>query len=126
MSAGWFGVGHKQHVVRLIQDRRPANAIERRLGWAELPGGEQLAQLVLGNDEEVRGSLDDLRTYFFDLARPIKASPENLVGRRLRGEDFPDYGGQAGELYVLPFPALWHLRSIFLEVGFSFFLEVNK
>ena len=100
MSAGWFGVDHKQHVDRLIQDRRPANAIERRLGWAELPGGEQLAQLVLGNDEEVRG-LDDLRTYFFDLARPIKASPKNLVGRRLRGEDLPDHGVQAGELYYL-------------------------
>ena len=101
VSAGWFGVDHKQHVVRLIQDRRPANAIERRLGWAELPGGEQLAQLVLGNDEEVRSSLDDLRTYFFDLARPIEASPKNLVGRRLRGEDLPDHGGQAGELYYL-------------------------
>ena len=59
MTGGLFGVAHKPTSDRLINDRRPFNAGERRLGWARLPCGVQLCQLVVGDGEEVVASGDD-------------------------------------------------------------------
>eukprot|EP00972_Heterocapsa_arctica_P047415 6992485-Heterocapsa_arctica.AAC.1 len=101
VMAGRFAVDHKPQSHRLLQDRRPATATEARLGWAELPGGEQLTQLVLNEYEEVQRSIDDLRTYFFDLMRPEKASGRNLVGLVLKGADFPECSDSPDQQYLL-------------------------
>ena len=39
ISGGLFAVHHKVGSDRLINDRRPFNSIENRLGWAQLPHG---------------------------------------------------------------------------------------
>ena len=67
--AGLFCVEHKELLDRLIFDRRPQNREERRLGWAKLPQGSQPTRVILGPDEAIRGSGDDLRTYFYNLAQ---------------------------------------------------------
>jgi len=68
LLAGMFTVAHKPDRDRLIFDRRPQNFGDHRLAWASLPLGSQLCQVVLEHDEILRGSGDDLRTYFYALS----------------------------------------------------------
>ena len=84
-AGGVFCVHHKKDSDRMIYDRRPRNERERRFHWAELPHGCQLCQLVVGPDDIVRGSLDDLRNYFHSLSQPPGGSQRNPVGRRWLG-----------------------------------------
>lgn len=65
IKGGLFCVPHKPSSDRLINDRRPANARERRLGWCQLPSGPMLTQLILDPSESIRASGDDLSNYFY-------------------------------------------------------------
>jgi hypothetical protein len=81
LAGGWFAVPHKAEQDRLIYDRRPANATELRFKWSTLPHGSQLAQLVVPTTWSVRGSLKDLRAYFFCLSQLPGQLCKNAVGR---------------------------------------------
>ena len=103
VRGGLFGVKHKPDTDRLINDRRPFNAMERRLRWASLPHGACFVQLVVGPDQHVRGSGDDLRTFFYYLAHLDAWLPRNAVGRDLAGSRFTDMGYDADQTYALAF-----------------------
>jgi len=64
---GLFCVKHKLDFDRLIIDRRPANAGEVPLDWTALPYGPQLGRLQLPRGHVLRGSGDDLKTWFYQL-----------------------------------------------------------
>ena len=83
LLGGLFAVDHKEASDRLMFDRRPANEQERRFAWVALPMGAQLTRLVLEEHEDVRGSGDDLRTYFYRLKAPPGAEIRNCFGRRI-------------------------------------------
>ena len=65
LLAGLFAVEHKPTSERLIIDRRPQNATERRLNWCKLPHGTLLTRLRLAPDEHVRASADDISCFFY-------------------------------------------------------------
>lgn len=46
IKGGLFCVPHKPESDRLINDRRPLNLREKRLGWCQLPAGHMLTQLI--------------------------------------------------------------------------------
>ena len=75
--SGWFAVRHKKDKDRLILDRRPRNPFDRRFRWCCLPHGTQLCQKVLKSKRTMRGSLDDLRNYFYSLKQGPGAELRN-------------------------------------------------
>jgi len=91
-SGGFFCVPHKLLKDRLIYDRRPRNALEKRYKWCCLPNGTQLVQLVIEEGETVRGSLDDLSNFFHCLSQAPGATPLNPVGRRWVGAQLNSWG----------------------------------
>ena len=97
LLAGWFAVPHKEGSDRLILDRRPQNSTERRVHSGAWPLGPQLTHLFLRPDHHIYGSACDLKSYYFQLR--WNNPSRNCVGRVLRGEDFPDFGGQPGCSY---------------------------
>ena len=97
LLSGLFAVKHKAASDRLIFDRRPANHLESRLGWAELPFGPQLCRLVLDSGTAVRGSGDDLRSFFYCLANAPDAIVRNAFGRCFDGAGYEKFGVVAGE-----------------------------
>ena len=99
LLGGMFGVDHKVDVDRLIYDRRPQNAQERRLGWARLPVGAQLGRIVLDRGEVLRASGDDIRTYFFRLKNIEGTEHRNCVGRQIDGSEVTEFGGIPGVKY---------------------------
>ena len=88
IAGGLFGVAHKEHSDRVINDRRPFNRNERRLVWAKLPHGTLLTQLVLSNDLSVRASGDDLKNFLYLLKHRDDWLPRNVVGKPVSGEFF--------------------------------------
>jgi hypothetical protein len=86
LLGGLFCVPHTDKVDRLIFDRRPANSREKRLGWAQLPLGCQFSRLLLRRKEGVRGSGDDLRTYFYRLRCAPGGHLRNCFGRQVPGD----------------------------------------
>jgi hypothetical protein len=101
LAGGWFAVQHKDDYDRLIYDRRPANATELRFKWSTLPHGSQLAQLVVPTTWSVRGSLKDLRAYFFCLSQAPGQLCKNAVGREWGHEDFPEMNLNPHDTYYL-------------------------
>ena len=103
ISGGLFGVPHKAHSDRIINDRRPFNQSERRLVWAKLPHGTLLTQLVLSKELSVRASGDDLRNFFYLLKHREEWLPRNVVGSSVSGKFFEKHGADASRRYVLAF-----------------------
>jgi len=99
LVGGLFGVKHKEHVERMIYDRRPANSQEHRLDWIELPMGCQLTRLVVGRQDAVRGSGDDIRTYFYRLRNAPGSQARNCVGRRVSQRLVEMQGGDPAKTY---------------------------
>eukprot|EP00972_Heterocapsa_arctica_P034316 5054017-Heterocapsa_arctica.AAC.1 len=58
-----------------------------------------MTKFILKPSETIRGSGDDLECWFYQLAHEPVWHDRNATGRRLRGADFADYGGVAGEAY---------------------------
>ena len=69
----------------LFFDRRPHNFGELKLGWARLPLGAQLSRLQLPPGYGIRGSGDDLRTFFYRLQNADGALDRNVFGREFDG-----------------------------------------
>ena len=87
LASGWMTVPATPPWHRLIQDRRPANATERGLGWARLGRGSLLTRLVLGRREHVRALGDDLETFFYGVRSPPSHVSRNACGRGAEGSD---------------------------------------
>ena len=62
---GLFAMPRTKGRQRLICDKRPSSAGERRLQWARLPYGPMLARVVLRPGYALRASGDDLSNYFY-------------------------------------------------------------
>ena len=101
LLGGMFAVPHKKEKDRLIYDRRPQNFGESRLNWAQLPYGPQLTRLALKPSEGIRGSGDDLRTFFYQLKNTPAAAPRSAFGRKFDGAGWEDFGGKAGRSFRL-------------------------
>ena len=91
-AGGFFCVGHKRDADRLVYDRRPRNHAEHRLRWARLPAGPLLRHILLPKGHSVRGSLDDLKVFFYSLAQAPGAEKYNPVGRCVTGQQLRDAG----------------------------------
>ena len=102
---GLFCVDHKLDFDRLIFDRRPQNMFERRLGWARLPHGTLLTQLLVPTGQSVRGSGDDLSNFFYSLKHIDPWLVRNVVGdgTPLNGSDYLEFGACASRKYLLAF-----------------------
>lgn len=102
LVAGLFGVPHKPGFLRLIFDRRMANATEMRLFWSRLPYGSLLTQSRVGANQAVRGSGDDVSNYFYHLAHDENWHNRCAVGKLISGAEAAALGGRAGcgVLYV--------------------------
>ena len=87
LLAGLFAVYHSELKDRLILDRRPANAGERRIVWSKMPYGPMLGMIQLHDDLHVRGSGDDLDTYFSRLRQADALLPRCAFGRRFDGRE---------------------------------------
>jgi hypothetical protein len=97
----FFAVEHKQDADRLVLDRRPANSGERRLEWSLLPYGPQLARVCLRLDQAIRGSGDDLRTYFHQLKNSDQAIWRNVLGKQFSGAGWESFGADPHKQYRL-------------------------
>jgi len=103
LVGGLFTVDHSKELDRLINDRRPLNAAERRLEWASLPLGAQLCQLVLEDGDLCRASGDDISKYFYQLEHLESWLPRNAAGPPLAGKHFVEFGFAADITYHLAF-----------------------
>ena len=106
LAGGLFVVPHKADRDRLINDRRPCNSVEGRLGWARLPHGCQLLQLVVEEWQTVVASGDDLSNYFYCLKHLEEWIPRNAFGPPVSGEHYTRWGCRSGTLYRPCFRAI--------------------
>ncbi len=106
IRGGLFAVPHKEASDRLINDRRPLNARERKLGWCELPAGPMLAQLILEKTESIRASGDDLSNYFYLIKHLDEWLPRNCFGHPIKGSMLRDLGLSPNVTYMASFRVL--------------------
>ena len=99
LTGGFFCVEKSSTEDRLIYDRRPENATMSKLGWAKLPSGACFTKLLLLPNEFLRGSGDDLKTYYYTLALPSNWVPYNSVGRRVQKDIVREFGGNPDVSY---------------------------
>ena len=102
ITGGLFGVPHRKG-LRLIFDDRPANAHQDRLGWAKetLPNGIMFSRMILHPGEGIRGTLDDISSYFYRCRNAESELSMSAFGNSFLGNDFSDFGGVHGEMYYL-------------------------
>ena len=106
IRGGLFAVPHKETSDRLINDRRPLNAREKKLGWCQLPAGPMLAQLILEKTESIRASGDDLSNYFYLIKHLEKWQPRNCFGKPIKGVVLRDLGLNPKVTYMATFRVL--------------------
>ena len=92
MPGGLFCVAKNQREDRLIFDRRPENGTMERLRWARLPAGSCFCRMLLRSDQFLRGSGDDLRTYYYMLKLPDSWVRYNAVGRQVDRSIVAEFG----------------------------------
>ena len=102
---GLFAVHHKQG-QRAIFDLRPANHDEVRLRWSKLPSGPMLSCFRLEPNMILRGSGDDLETYFYHWSEAESMIPRRAFGRKVTGEEAAELGGNPRETYRMALTAL--------------------
>ena len=93
---GLFGVHHR-HGQRAIFDLRPANHSEGRLRWSTLPLGSMFSFFRLSPDKCLRGSGDDLETYFYHWQESESMVPRRAFGRCITGAEALELGGTPGK-----------------------------
>ena len=98
---GLFDIMQTSVKRRLICDKRPANAGERRLNWLHLPLGVMFTRLFLPPTHGIRGSGSDLDKYFYRLLNSPALLKRSAFGRAIAGADVSSYGGVAGRVYRL-------------------------
>ena len=103
LTGGLFCVPHKPTSDRLINDRRPLNAKERRLNWSQLPAGHMLCQLILEKDESIRCSGDDLSNYFYLIKHSSNWLPRNCFGEPILGREMPGLNLHPNKKYLPSF-----------------------
>ena len=103
IKGGLFCVAHKPTSDRLINDRRPLNARENRLGWCALPAGHMLGQLILEDHQSVRCSGDDLSNYFYLIKHLDSWLHRNCFGDPILGKKLPHLGLQPDQKYLPAF-----------------------
>ena len=81
LVGGLFSVHKNAREDRLIFDRRPQNAGERRLNWLNLPSALQLRGMRLRPWQFVRASGDDLRVYYYCCRHQLNWTYRNAFGR---------------------------------------------
>ncbi|CAE7210929.1 SMYD3 [Symbiodinium sp. CCMP2592] len=106
MPGGLFCVAKNQKEDRLIFDRRPENGTMERLRWARLPAGSCFCRMLLRSDQFLRGSGDDLRTYYYMLKLPDSWVRFNAVGRQVERSIVAEFGGNPQIPYRLCFRVL--------------------
>ena len=106
LTGGLFCVPKNEGEDRLIFDRRPENATMHRLRWASLPSGACFTKLLLGEDEFLRASGDDLRNYYYMLRLPPGWVRYNSVGRRVDPKVVARWHGDPKVPYRLAFRVL--------------------
>ncbi|CAE7035325.1 unnamed protein product [Symbiodinium sp. CCMP2592] len=106
LVGGLFCVGKNDSEDRLIFDRRPENSTMPRLAWEELPSGACFTRMLLGPDQYLRGSGDDLRNFYYMLRLPPGWVRFNSVGRRVSSDVVKKHGGTPGVAYRLCFRVL--------------------
>ena len=106
LIGGLFAVGKNENEDRLIFDRRLQNATMQKLTWAHLPAGACFSRMLLGDNEYVRGSGDDLRNYYYALRLPENWVRHNAVGRRVAPELVKQFGGDINKPYRACFRVL--------------------
>ena len=106
MPGGLFCVAKNQTEDRLIFDRRPENSTMERLRWARLPAGSCFCRMLLRSDQFMRGSGDDLRTYYYMLKLPENWVRCNAVGRQVDRALVAEFGGDPNISYRLCFRVL--------------------
>eukprot|EP00438_Fugacium_kawagutii_P011070 Skav217204 [mRNA] locus=scaffold3544:98164:102639:+ [translate_table: standard] len=103
IKGGLFCVPHKQDSDRLINDRRPLNLREKRLGWCQLPSGVLLTQIILEDHQSIRASGDDLSNYFYLIKHLDAWLPRNCFGRSIKGKQLPGLGLEPDRRYYPAF-----------------------
>ena len=103
LTGGLFCVPHKPTSDRLINDRRPLNAKEKRLDWSRLPAGHMLCQLILEKDESIRCSGDDLSNYFYLIKHSPNWLPRNCFGEPIWGKEMPGLNLNPNKKYLPSF-----------------------
>lgn len=103
IKGGLFCVAHKPTSDRLINDRRPLNARENRLGWCALPAGHMLGQLILEDHQSIRCSGDDLSNYFYLIKHLDSWLHRNCFGDPILGEKLQHLGLVSGQKYLPAF-----------------------
>ena len=103
IKGGLFCVPHKPESDRLINERRPLNARERRLEWCQLPAGPMLSQLILSKTESVRASGDDLSNYFYLIKHLDEWQHRNCFREPVKGKLMPGLGLNPNEWYLPAF-----------------------
>ena len=101
LRGGFFAVPHKGEKLRLIYDRRCLNALEADLSpvWLKLPHGSQFTECILDSACGLRGSADDLASWFYQIKHEETWWRRQAVGRRLHGADFASFGATPGRHY---------------------------
>ena len=94
VAGGWFAVGSKVDSDRLIYDRRPRNATEQRLRWADLPHGTMFVDIVLEPGFGLRGTAKDLRVWLFCIQQNHLVS--HVAGRPWTSESLPGLVSKTG------------------------------
>ncbi len=60
-----------------------------------------LSRIVLDECSAVRGSGDDLRSFFFQLSNALNSAPRNCFGRTVGARLVAKYGGDPSQRYRL-------------------------
>ena len=106
LPGGLFSVPKNDSEDRLIFDRRPENETMQRLSWARLPSGACFTRMLLRANEYVRGSGEDLRNFYYNLALPTNWCRYNSFGRRVSRQLLLEYGLDPQQHYRLCFRVL--------------------
>ena len=86
LVAGIFAIHHSLEEDRLIVDWRLASSCEKRSRHAGLPQEPMLVLLILEDDQETRGSGDDLSNFCYNLAADNKILRGRAFAPNMRGK----------------------------------------
>ncbi len=92
---------HHKKGQRDIFDRRPSNEGEHRLPWTRLPAGFMLCRLRVPAGFGLRGSGDDLESYFYQRTKAECMVPRRALARWITGTAAAQMGMDPARTYRL-------------------------
>ena len=108
LVGGLFAVPHTKGRQRLIFDRRVLNVRERKLDWVSLRRGVMFTKMILAEGYCLRGSGDDIDTYYFQLGHEPNWYHRNCFGRRITGLAAQRLGGDPSKVYRMALKSGWY------------------